>query len=172
MSQNDIEKPFIRTNNPKRPVPVLVSNLAEIEISYRTKVRPSERKKISNSTDSADVAKEIFNTDTIEYREEFLILCLNRTNHVLGWVKVSSGGMSATIADPKVIFSVALKAAASSIILMHNHPSGIPYPSTPDIDLTKKLVAAGRLLDINVLDHLIITPEGRFFSFADEGLIG
>ena len=81
-----------------------------------------------------------------------------------------SGGISGTVADPKVIFQVALKANASSVILCHNHPSGNTKPSDNDIQLTKKLKKAGEFLELNVLDHLIITPDS-YFSFADESLL-
>ena len=102
--------------------------------------------------------------------EEFLVLCLNRANRILGWAKISQGGLSGTVADPKVIFQVALKSNACSIILAHNHPSGNVQPSEADIQLTRKLRDAGVLLDLPVLDHLIITSEG-YYSFADEGLL-
>lgn len=102
--------------------------------------------------------------------EEFLVLCLNRANRILGWAKISQGGLSGTVADPKVIFQVALKSNACSIILAHNHPSGNIQPSEADIQLTRKLRDAGVLLDLPVLDHLIITSEG-YYSFADEGLL-
>jgi len=97
-------------------------------------------------------------------------LLLNRGNRVLGIMNVSSGGVSGTIADPKIIFTAALKSNASALVLSHNHPSGTLKPSQPDISLTKKLVDGGKLLDITVLDHLIVTNEG-YYSFADEGLL-
>ena len=78
--------------------------------------------------------------------------------------------MAGTVADPKIIFNIALQHHAASIMMTHNHPSGNLKPSQLDIDLTKKIAAAGRMLDIKVLDHLIITNEG-FYSFADEGII-
>jgi DNA repair protein RadC len=106
----------------------------------------------------------------IELLEEFKMILLNRNNRVLGMINISQGGMSGTVADPKLIFVAALKAAASYIILAHNHPSGNLKPSTEDIRLTKKLVDGGKLLDLLVGDHLIITNEG-FYSFCDEGLI-
>ena len=95
---------------------------------------------------------------------------MNRANRALGIAQVSHGGISGTVADPKVIFQHALKANASSVILLHNHPSGNTQPSEADIHLTKKLVEGGKLLDIAVLDHLIVTIDG-YYSFADEGLI-
>jgi len=145
------------------------SNLAEIKISYMNNVKPSDRRKVSGSADMADILRNVW-SDRIEYVEEFLVICLNRANMVLGWAKVSQGGISGTVADPKVIFQVALKANASSIIIAHNHPSGNLQPSEADINLTRKIKDAGLSLDLPVLDHLILTPEG-YYSFADEGLI-
>jgi DNA repair protein RadC len=144
-------------------------NLAEIEVSYRTTVKASERRKITTSKDAESIFREIW-SDTMELKEEFHILLLNRANKVLGWYKVSEGGMSGTVVDPKLIFSTALKGLASSIILAHNHPSGNLKPSTQDIGLTKQLKQAGMLLEIPILDHLILTSEG-YYSFADEGIM-
>lgn len=89
---------------------------------------------------------------------------------VLGWAKISTGGISGTIADPKVIFQIALGANASSIALCHNHPSGSVTPSDLDIKLTKRLKAAGELLDIVVFEHVIISPNA-YYSFSDEGIL-
>jgi DNA repair protein RadC len=84
---------------------------------------------------------------------------------------VSQGGLAGTVVDPKVVFAAALKARASSLILAHNHPSGNLKPSQADTDLTNKIKQGGELLDIAILDHLILSPEGGYFSFADEGLM-
>ena len=101
--------------------------------------------------------------------EEFWIILLNRANKVIGKERISTGGVSGTVVDAKIIFRKALEIApASSIILCHNHPSGNLKPSQADIDLTAKLRKAGKTLDILVLDHLIIA-ENRYYSFADEG---
>lgn len=102
--------------------------------------------------------------------EEFWILLLNRANQVMAKSKVSVGGVSGTVADPKVIFQKGLEILASGIILVHNHPSGNLKPSQADIDLTKKLREGGQLLDMPVLDHVIFGESG-YYSFADEGLI-
>ena len=99
-----------------------------------------------------------------------MVLCLNRANRVLGWAKINQGGLSGTVSDPKVIFQVALKSNACSLIIAHNHPSGNLRPSEADILLTRKLKEAGLMLDLPVLDHLIVSSEG-FYSFADEGLL-
>ncbi len=102
--------------------------------------------------------------------EQFKILLVNRAHKVLEVLEVSQGGIAGTVADPKIIFVSALKAAACGIILSHNHPSGNLNASQADIDLTKKLKEAGRFLEIQILDHIIITSE-KYFSFADEGLL-
>ena len=103
-------------------------------------------------------------------KEEFWILLLNRANNLIKKIRISEGGLTGTVADPKIIFKHALDSSASSIILAHNHPSNNLKPSQNDIDLTKKLVSAGKLLEISVLDHLIVGSD-TFYSFADEGLI-
>ena len=102
--------------------------------------------------------------------EEFWILLLSRNCKILSKELISKGGLSGTVADPKVIFHIALQHQASSIILAHNHPSGNLKPSQQDIDLTKKIFNAGRILDIGVLDHIIIAGQS-YFSFGDEGLL-
>jgi DNA repair protein RadC len=108
--------------------------------------------------------------NTIELQEEFKILLLNRANVVLGVYSMSKGGVSGTFVDAKLIFSVALKCNASSIILAHNHPSGNLNPSQADKNITKKLVSAGKYLDVSILDHVIITKDD-YYSFADNGLM-
>jgi DNA repair protein RadC len=102
--------------------------------------------------------------------EEFWVLFLNRSNKVIGRARISEGGVTGTIADPKLIFKQALEKLSCSIILCHNHPSGNLKPSQADIDLTKKLVQAGKLLDIFVFDHIIFT-DTAYYSFADEGIL-
>ena len=110
------------------------------------------------------------NESNIDLKEYFYILLLNRKNKVVGFYKLSEGGVSETTVDTKLIYSTCLKSLSSSIILVHNHPSGNLDPSRSDKNLTEKLVEGGKLLDIVVLDHLIITTEG-YYSFADNGLM-
>jgi DNA repair protein RadC len=142
--------------------------ICEITVSYSSPVKSANRPKVAGSRDVFDLVLPIW--DDIDYRESFAILLMNRANRVLGISQVSIGGISGTVADPKIIFQHALKANASSIIALHNHPSGNTQPSEADIKLTKKLVEAGKLLDLPVLDHLIVTADS-YFSFDDEGLI-
>lgn len=147
-----------------------ILNIPEIKItlSFDKKIKKSELKTIHSSVDAYKIFKQIFNADTFDWIEECIVLCINRANKIVGFYKISSGGTTGTIVDPKVIFTVALNCAASSIILAHNHPSGNLNPSEQDKAITKKLKDAGKLLDINLLDHMILTDES-FYSFADEG---
>jgi DNA repair protein RadC len=143
--------------------------LAEIKVSYR----PSFKKiiKIFNSKDSFNVLFPLFDINTIEFREDFFLLILNRANSFMGWFKLSSGGTSGTIVDVKIIFMLALITNASSILLCHNHPSQNIQASEADINKTNQIKEAGNLLGIKVLDYLIIASNGRYFTFADEGLL-
>ena len=147
---------------------VIPSNLAEIEIKYSTRVKPSEMDKVVTSFEAYEIFKKIY--PSLEHREYFYMLCLNRNNKVLGYSLISMGGLSGTIVDVRIIFQTALKASACSIILSHNHPSGNLTPSSADRDINNKIKEAGKFLDIPVLDHLILTPES-YLSFADEGLM-
>lgn len=147
-----------------------INALPEIEVCFKNKVKASERIQIRGSLSAYECFKKIFDADKIEWTEEFIMLCLNRNNRVLGWYRVSAGGIAGTVVDVKVIYTIALNCAASSIIIAHNHPSGNPQPSHDDLSLTRKIAEAGRILDIKLNDHLIMY-EDRYTSFADEGLI-
>ncbi|WP_113638918.1 JAB domain-containing protein, partial [Nubsella zeaxanthinifaciens] len=98
------------------------------------------------------------------------MILLNRNNRVLGIVDLSTGGGGSTVMDSKVIFTIALKATATSLILAHNHPSGNLRPSSQDITVTEKLVKVAKLLEMDIHDHLIIS-ENAYFSMAEEGMI-
>jgi DNA repair protein RadC len=146
------------------------TKVSEVQLSYKTTVKASERPQINTSEVVYRVLKENLNYEIIEFIEEFKIILLNRNNSVIGLVPISVGGNAGTVADPKVIFVSALKCNAASIILAHNHPSGNLKPSHADIELTKKLKNAGKFLDLPVLEHIIVTKDA-YFSFADEGLM-
>lgn len=100
--------------------------------------------------------------------EEFWVILLNRANHIINKLCISCGGVSGTVVDAKTVFKTAIDKLASSIILVHNHPSGNLQPSPQDVELTKKLKKAGEVLDVNVIDHIIVANTG-FYSFAEEG---
>ena len=150
--------------------------LAELKVSYRRSRNRRVKKERNEQTlygirDSKSCEKylrEIWNQDTIELREEFIVLCLNNAHEVLGWINVSSGGLSATVVDPRIIFGVALQTVSASIIVAHNHPSGSVIPSPHDKAITQQLRAAGKVLGITLLDHLIVSRDS-YYSFADSG---
>ena len=144
--------------------------VTEIQLTYKSGVKPSLRPKISGSKDAYDVLLENWDSAKIEFVEQFKVMLLNRAHKVQGIFEVSTGGVSGTVADPKIIFAAAIKANSSGIIVAHNHPSGNLKASQADIDLTRKLKEGGKILEIQLLDHIIVTTEGHF-SFADEGLI-
>jgi len=147
------------------------NNISEVKLIYKSKVKSSERIQVSSSKDAFDIFLKTWDPDTIEHIEEFKLLLLNRANKVLGIASLSKGGLNGTVTDIRIVLQYAIKANASGIIVCHNHPSGNLKPSESDITLTRKLKESALLMDINLLDHLIITPDEKYFSLADEGLI-
>ncbi|MCL4110623.1 UNVERIFIED_CONTAM: hypothetical protein GTU68_060514 [Idotea baltica] len=138
---------------------------AVMEMANRKRLQKAKRRKITCSNDSFKELEIHFQDLNIE---EFWILFLNRGNIVIGKQRISIGGVTGTVVDPRVIFKQALEYLATGIVLSHNHPSGNLYPSNADLQITRKIVAAGKSLDITVYDHLIISGSS-YFSFADEG---
>lgn len=144
--------------------------VAEIQLTYKTKVKPSQRPSIKSSKDASTILRNSWDEDKLELIEQFKVLLINRANKVLGIVEISTGGIAGTVADPKLIFVAAIKAGACGMILSHNHPSGNLKPSQNDIQLTNKIKEGGKLLEVNVHDHIILTSES-YYSFANEGLL-
>ncbi len=143
-----------------------VSVMAALELGRRRQQTPVKtRPQIRSSRDAYAVLAPLL--EDLPH-EEFWILLLNRANRVVAKEQISLGGVAGTVVDAKLIFKKALEHLASGIILCHNHPSGNLQPSKADCDITAKLKTAGKALEINVLDHLIISEQG-YFSFADEG---
>ncbi len=141
---------------------------ATMEISKRKAAQiPIERPKISSSSDAYSIVK--FYLEDLK-TEEFWVIFLNNSNKVLHKEQFTRGGISSSSVDLRPVFKRALEHLATAIILCHNHPSDNPKPSQQDLDITKKSVEAGKLLDISVLDHIIVY-KGGYFSFADSGLI-
>ena len=145
------------------------NNISEVKLTYKTKIRASDRIKISGAEDAFKILYDRWDKETIEHVEEFKILLLNRANMVLGIAALFKGGVVGTVIDYRVIFQYALKANAAQIILAHNHPSGNLKPSDADLSITKKIKEGARHLDITVLDHIILTVDERYYSFAEEG---
>ncbi|MBL7722755.1 MAG: JAB domain-containing protein [Chitinophagaceae bacterium] len=144
--------------------------IAEIQLSYKPSLRLSQQPVIKTSEDAYRLFLNSWDMEKIDFVEQFKVLLLTRSNSVLGILNVSSGGVTSTVVDPRIIFSAAIKANACAIILGHNHPSGNLKPSQPDLDLTQKIKQGARFFDISVLDHVIVTRE-EYFSFADEGVL-
>ena len=147
------------------------TNVSEVQLIYKNKVRASDRLKITCSRDAHKIFMDSWNSETIDFLEEFKMLLLNRSNAVLGIVPVSKGGLSGTVTDVRLIYQAAIKANACGTVICHNHPSGNLNPSESDNKITQKIKEAGNLLDIQLLDHLIITTEGDYYSYTDNGTL-
>ncbi len=146
-----------------------ISLTAALELGSRHQLSDPEKKPtITSSRDAFQVFQpKIGNLP----HEEFWVILLNRANKVIDAIQISSGGVTGTVVDNRLVLQKAILSLASGIILGHNHPSGQLRPSQADLDLTKKLKKAGQLMDVQVLDHLIVTEHG-YYSFADEGNMG
>jgi DNA repair protein RadC len=128
-----------------------------------------ESEQIKNSTISADLARKMYDND-IDVIESFYVMILSKSNKLKHWAKISQGGVSATFVDIKVICKHVVDSLGSSVIIVHNHPSGNLQPSEADKQITGKIKKALELFDVTLLDHLILTEDDHF-SFADNGLI-
>ena len=142
--------------------------IAEIKISYSHRIKPANQLRVTGSRSVYNYVYPLW--PDLEYRERFGILLLSRGMKILGLSWISTGGVSGTVVDAKLIFQVALKANASSIILLHNHPSGELRTSDADRRITQKVKQGAKLLDIEVPDHIILTSES-YYSMADEGMM-
>ena len=146
------------------------SKVAEVELVYKTKVKASERPLIKTSKDCYQTFLKVWDENKMEMQEEFKVLLINRANRVTRVYEASAGGITGTVADPRLILAAAIKGLAVGIVLGHNHPSGNLKPSLADEQLTAKIKTAASYHDIRVLDHIIVTADA-YYSFADEGLL-
>jgi len=145
-----------------------ISIVAAFELGRRKEAYSPVRVRVTAS----HVAAQYLNPKLVdEHQEIFYVLFLNRNLEVISEKRVFQGGVSATVIDPKIVFQEAMLHLASGIVVAHNHPSGNFHPSDADLKITRKLVKAGKMLDIRVMDHLIISHKG-YYSFADEGVLG
>lgn len=145
-----------------------ISIIAAMELSRRrNSTQQTEKPKIISSADAFNSIKDVL-LDLPH--EEFWVIHLNRACQVVGKIQIGRGGISGTVADVRLIYKSAIEYFASAIILAHNHPSGVMKPSDADISLTKRVKEAGKLLDIELFDHIIVGNR-EYFSFTDEGLI-
>lgn len=145
--------------------------LNEIKILYEDKSKRLGRQ-ITGSRDAFEVILPYYERNGgLDYDESFWVIYMSRSNRVKGVKNIATGGMSGVLVDLKKIFGTCLKSASSGMILVHNHPSGNPNPSGPDLSITQKIENAAKLFDIDVLDHLIIADKFTYYSMADEGQI-
>lgn len=142
--------------------------LNELSITYNKKLFSNTS--INNSNTTERLIREIYEqtSSEIELKEYFFIILLNRANEVIGYHKLSEGGICATLVDIRIAFATALKSLAVGMIMVHNHPSGNIKPSEQDLKLTRDFKAAGELLEVKVIDHIILTSDS-YYSFIDEG---
>ena len=145
--------------------------VSEIKISYHDSPTLLCHPKIKSSSDAAEVLYEHWEKGTIGLRESFKIVLLNNSNGVKGIFEISNGGITGTLVDLRILFAVVLKSLTVGIILTHNHPSGTLKASSTDIEITKKIQRAAGFFDIKLLDHIILAPDGSYYSFADDGIL-
>jgi len=138
------------------------SKVSEIKLSYQNRVPAKKRIQILNAQDAFDVFWSAWDKKVIEHIEEMKMLLLDRSNRALGIVSISKGGTIGTIIDIKLIMQYALKSNAHGIILAHNHPSGNLKPSDADNKITERIEKACKTLEIQLLDHLVISPGKEF----------
>lgn len=143
--------------------------LAAFEISRRI-LSQSKWYSESKITSPEDIANLFIPILRDELKEKFLVVCLNSANKIIKYETISTGSLNASVVHPREVFKAAIECSSASIILLHNHPSGNPEPSSEDIAITKKIVEAGKVIDIQVFDHLIIAGNG-FTSFVEKRLI-
>ncbi len=143
----------------------------EIKISYQENNNTSKAVTITSSKEAAALIVKHWNQDTIAVQECFKVLLLNNANKVKGIYQVSTGSITGTLVDIRILFAVIIKSLSVGVILIHNHPSGKLLPSEADKQLTQKIKKAASFFDVKVLDHLIITPSGAYYSFADECIL-
>ena len=148
---------------------ILTNNVSEIEVSYTPNTEDSP--KITTPREAVEVFRQFFPYSTIALQERFVVAYTNNAGLVLAVYELSIGGLCGTVADPRLILAVALKIAATGILMCHNHPSGRITPSINDIELTRKIKDASGLMDIKLRDHIILAPNGNYYSWSEEGLL-
>lgn len=143
--------------------------VATVKLSYKKPMGFKTRPRLMTSSETVELINHLYQ-DFVDHHEEFYAIYLTRNHYVLGVHHISTGGLSSTFVDPKIILQAALLTSAAAIVLIHNHPSGNKRPSECDVRLTRKIQEAAQLHDISIIDHIILTSEG-FYSFSDERML-
>lgn len=138
-----------------------------VEYSIKAEKKEFAIAKITNSIDASEYARKFYFDDILIYESAFIML-MNRANNIVGYAKISQGGVSGTVVDVKIVAKYAIDTLASGVILLHNHPSGNKAPSTQDIQMASRLRKALELIDVKLLDSIILT-EDDFYSLSDNG---
>lgn len=144
--------------------------VGEVTLGYKRRKSIIAHKRILSSVDSANIFRQLYKPNTIEYKEYFYILLLNNNNDVLYYSIISEGNITESLVDVRIIMQAALLVNATQIILCHNHPSGNLIPSIQDRQITDKIIQAGNIMNIRVLDHIILTVND-YYSFNDNGFM-
>lgn len=148
----------------------MFNKFEEVRLVYKNRTKAEDRPKITSADKAFEILRSSWDEDQISLVEEAKVMFLDNQLRLMSISTISKGGMTGTVIDPRIVFAMALKRRSSSLILAHNHPSGNLRPSQADISLTKKFSEAGKLLDITISDHIIITDED-YYSMANEGYL-
>lgn len=148
-----------------------IANLGEVTVGYKYNSSLKNRPKITDVKMAHDIIMRMMDMDKIGLQEQIVVLYLNQANLVIGSSNAFTGGLTGSVVDIRIIVATALNLMATGVIIAHNHPSSNLKASTQDITLTKKLKTALSYMDINLLDHLIVTPENEYLSMSNEGLL-
>jgi len=148
-----------------------IANLGEVTVGYKYNSSLKNRPKITDVKMAHEIIMRMMDMDKIGLQEQIVVLYLNQANLVIGSSNAFTGGLTGSIVDIRIIVATALNLMAVAVIIAHNHPSSNLKASTQDITLTKKLKTALSYMDINLLDHLIVTPENEYLSMSNEGLL-
>lgn len=141
--------------------------LSELKVSYRRgRARPAgpagRAAAVTSPVAAEDYLRSIWDHDTLELREEFVLVCLTTSLEVIGWIRLATGGLDSTTVDRRLLLGVALQAASSAILVAHNHPSGSVEPSAADLETTRLIAEGARLVGLRLLDHIILTREASY----------
>jgi len=148
-----------------------IANLGEVTVGYKYNSSLQNRPKITDVKVAYNIIMRMMDMDKIGLQEQIVVLYLNQANLVIGSSNAFTGGLTGAVVDIRIIVATALNLMATGVIIAHNHPSSNLKASTQDITLTKKLKTALSYMDINLLDHLIVTPENEYLSMSNEGLL-